>query len=109
MAAVLPLLGVVVQSDTDGAAVVAIVLADNLLAVQLPEPRVVVAAGSDQIGTICAECTVPYPSLVSRQGGLEWERPGFRLRAGGLHLLDLPDLGGVVGAASSQLLDIGRE
>lgn len=88
---------------------VAVVLADNLLAVELPEPSVVVAAGCDKVGTICAEGTVPDPALVTGEGRLEGEGLGLVIGADGLHVLDFPDLGRVVGAAGGELLDIGRE
>jgi len=107
--AVLSGLGVVVQSDTDSAAVVAVVLADDLLAVQLPKTRVVVAAGCDKIRAIGTERTVPDPPLVACEGRLQ--REGLRLltRPNRLHLLDLPDLGRVISAARCQLLHVRRE
>lgn len=101
-------LGVVIEGDTDGASVVAIVLANDLLAVELPEPGIVVGTGRHQVGRIGAERAVPDPALVAREGGLERER--LRLLVGGrLKVLDLPDAGGVVGAAGCELLDVGRE
>ena len=101
--------GVVVQRDTDGASVVAVVLTDDLLAVELPEPRIVVAACRNQVGAVCAEGTVPHPALVAGEGRLEGEGLGLILVGDGLHILDLPDLGRMVGTAGGQLLDIGGE
>lgn len=101
--------GVVVQRDADGASVVAVVLTDDLLAVELPEPRIVVAACRNQVGTICAEGAVPHPALVAGERRLEGEGLGFVLVGDGLHVLDFPDLGRMVGTAGGQLLDIGRE
>jgi hypothetical protein len=101
--------GVVVQRDADGASVVAVVLTDDLLAVELPEPRIVVAACRNQVGAVCAEGTVPHPALVAGEGRLEGEGLGFVLVGDGLHVLDLPDLGRMVGTAGGQLLDVGGE
>lgn len=67
-------LRVVIQRDTDRAAMVAIILADNLLAVQLPQARVVVRASRDQVGRVRAEGAVPDPALVACQRGFERER-----------------------------------
>lgn len=85
-----------------------VILPDDLLAVELPEAGVVVGAGGDEVGRVGAECAVPDPALVARQGGLEGEGPveAALVRAGGLLDVDLPDLGGVVGGARRQLLDV---
>lgn len=90
---------------------VTVILPDDLLAVQLPQPRVVVRARGDQVGRVGAEGAVPDPALVARQGGLEGEGPGEAalVAPGGLVDVDLPDLCGVVGRARRQLLDVGRE
>ncbi len=79
------------------------------MGVQLPQSGVMVAAGGHEVGAVGAEGAVPDPALVASEGGLERESPWLGVRAGGLHLLDLPDLGSVVGATGSQLLDVGRE
>ncbi len=102
-------LGVVVERDADGAAVVAVVLADDLLGVQLPEPGIVVAAGRHEVGTIRTESAVPHPALVAGQSGFEGEGAGFGVGRRRLHVGDFPDLGRVVGAARGELLDVGRE
>lgn len=104
-------LRVVVQRDADGAAVVAVVLADDLLAVQLPEAGVVVRAGGDEVCGVGAEGAVPHPALVAGQGGLEGERLGAAglVWLGGLLGVDLPDLGGVIGRAGRELLDVGGQ
>jgi hypothetical protein len=100
-----PSLRVVIQRHTDSTAVVAVILANNLLGVQLPQPRVVVGASSHKICRVGAEGAVPDPALVAGEGGLE--RVGFRLLVGSrLHVFHLPDLGGMVGTAGGKLLDI---
>lgn len=78
---------------------------------QLPQAGVVVGAGGDQVGRVGAEGAVPDPALVARQGGLEGEGPGpaALVAPGGLVEVDLPDLGGVVGRAGRQLLDVRGE
>lgn len=88
-----------------------VILPDNLLAVELPKAGVVVGAGGDEVGRVGAEGAVPDPALVAGQGGLEGERVGEAalVRAGGLVDVNLPDLGGVVGGARRQLLDVGRQ
>lgn len=85
-----------------------IVLADDLLAAYLPEPRVVVGAGCHQICRVRAECAVPHPALMPRQGGLEREGLGLLLRPR-FRVVDLPYLGSMVCTARGQLLDIGGE
>ena len=87
----------------------AVVLSDNKLGVQLPQSRIVIAAGSHQVGTIGTEGTVPYPALVLLKSGLERESLGLRVGRGRFHLLDFPDPGRVIGAARCELLDIGRK
>lgn len=87
---------------------VPVVLTDNLLAVQLPQPRIMIRARRYEIGRVCAKGTVPDPALVAGQGGLE--REGLGLVVGpGRAVLDLPNLGSVVGAAGGELLDIRGE
>lgn len=58
----------IVQSTADDSLVVAIVSADRLAAVELPEPRHVVRAGGHEVRRIGAEGCIPYPTLVARQG-----------------------------------------
>lgn len=79
---------------------VAVVLPDNGLAANLPQPRIMVGAGSDQVGRVRAEGAIPHPSLMAGQGGLERVRLGLLLGLR-LDLGHLPDLGGVIGAAGS--------
>lgn len=88
---------------------VAVVLPDDLLALQLPQAGVVVGAGGDQVGAVGAEGAVPHPALVAGQGGLEGEGLGLAVGRRGLEVPHLPDLGGVVRAARRQLLDVGRQ
>lgn len=91
-----------------------IILPNNLLAVQLPQARIVIAARRDEVRRVGRERAVPNPALVARQRALELERP--RLRRGlsgrrhhGLEILDLPDLGRVVSAAGREVLDVWGE
>src|SRR4051794_1126335 len=92
-------LGVVIQCDTDGATVMAVVLADDLLTVQLPETRVVIAASRNKVCAIRAESAVPDPPLVACQCCFQGKGLGLLARTDGLHFLDLPYLGRVIGAA----------
>lgn len=70
-----------------------------------------VRAGRHQVGRVRAEGAVPDPALVARQRRLERERLRLALlvQLGGLVGVHLPDLGGVVGGAGRELLDVGRE
>lgn len=104
-----PTLRVVVQGNANSTAMVSVVLADDLLAVQLPEAGVVVRAGGDEVGRVGAEGAVPDPALVAGQGGLERVGAGPVVLGGGLEVGDFPDLGGVIGAAGGKLLDVGGE
>lgn len=77
---------------------VSIILADNLLAVNLPQPRVMVGTGRHQVRRIRTEGAVPDPSLMAGERCLEGER--LRLAfCRRVNVNDLPDLRGVVGAA----------
>lgn len=92
----------------------AIILPNNLLAMQLPQACVVVAARGDEVRRVGGERAIPHPALVARQRALEFEGPRLgrrlaRCRHHRLQVLDLPNLGRVVGAACCQVLDIGRE
>lgn len=51
-----------------------VVLADDLLAVEFPQPSVVVRARRDEVSRVGAEGAVPDPALVARQGGLQGKR-----------------------------------
>lgn len=62
---------------------VPVVLPDNTLAAQLPQPRVVVTTGRHQIRGIRTERAVPDPALVAVQRGLEREGGGVALGGGG--------------------------
>jgi hypothetical protein len=91
-----------------------VILPNNLLTMQLPEPRVMIATRRDQIRRIRRERTIPNPSLMARQGTLKIKGPGFRgclARDGdhGVQIFDLPDLGSVVRAARCQVFDVGRQ
>ena len=91
-----------------------VVLANDLLALHLPQPRIMVGASSNQVSRVGREGAVPHPALVTRerllQGvGLGLGLGGVGVVVGGLDVAHLPDLGRVVGAARRQLLDVGRE
>lgn len=59
-------LGIVVERNAYRTTVVAIILPNDLLGVQLPQARIVVAACRHEVGAIGAEGTVPHPALVAR-------------------------------------------
>lgn len=104
-------LRIIVQRHADSTTVVAVVLANDLLAVQLPQARIVVRARGDEVRRVGAERAVPHPALVARQRRLERERRGLAVLAGLLRLVcvDFPDLGRVVRGAGRQLLGVGGE
>ena len=60
----LPALTIVIQSHTHCPAMVSIVLPYHTLAGQLPQPSIVVAACCNQVRGVCAERTIPHPSLM---------------------------------------------
>lgn len=103
----LPSLRVIIQRNANSASVMSVILADDLLAVYLPQPSVVIRARRHQVCRIGTERTVPYPPLVSRKRCLErkWFRVLFPFVAG-LGIVDLPNLGCVVGTTSSQFLHV---
>ena len=83
---------------------------NDLLARELPQTGIVVAAYCNEVCAIGTESAIPHPALMACQRGLK--REWSRLRIIGscrLHIYHLPDLGGVVCAARCQLLDIGRK
>lgn len=91
-----------------------VVLANDLLALHLPQPRIMVGASSNQVSRVGREGAVPHPALVTRerllQGvGLGLGLGGVGVVVGGLDVAHLPDLGRVVGAARRQLLNVRRE
>jgi hypothetical protein len=94
-----------------------IILPNNRLTMQLPQPRIVIRASCNQVRGIGAESTVPDPSLMAgeRAFQLEWLRSlviWLHLawnRDHGFEIFDFPDLGGVVGGAGGEVLDVGRE
>jgi hypothetical protein len=63
----------IVERHTDCPAMVTVVLSDDALSTQLPEPRVMVRAACNQIRTVCRESAVPDPSLVAMQRCLQRE------------------------------------
>lgn len=100
-------LGVVVECNADGSAMVPIVLANDLLATDLPQPRIMVGAGGNKICRVSAEGAIPYPALMSSQGRFEWEWLGLLIGAR-FYVHHLPDLGCMVRTACGELLDVGR-
>ena len=105
---------VVVQSTRHDPAMMPIVLANDGLRLELPQARVVVRAGRDQVGRVGAEGAVPDPALVRRQVGLERElADGLAvrvLRVDGRGLgLDAPDARAVVRGAGRQVARVRRE
>lgn len=88
-----------------------VVLPNNLLAMQLPQARVVIRARGDQIRRVGAKGAVPHPALMARERSLERKRLGIAILVGllGLVGIHLPYFGGVIGGARRKLLGIGRE
>jgi hypothetical protein len=99
--------------------VVAVVLADDALAAELPQAGVVVAARGDEVRAVGAEGAVPDPALVAVQGRLEREGGGVALCGRGKLVAGLqvvrgrrverPDARGVVGAAGREVADVGGQ
>lgn len=72
----------VIERNAYRAPVVPVVLPDDALTAQFPQPRIVVTARGDQIRTIRAKRAVPDPSLVPMQRRLEWEGRGVAFSGG---------------------------
>lgn len=69
-----------------------------------------VRARGDEVRRVGGEGAVPYPALVLGEGGLEGVGVGGQpVHLAGLEVADLPDLGGVVGGAGGELLDVRGE
>ena len=90
---------------------VSVILPDDTLGRQLPEPRVVVRARGYEVRRVGGEGAVPHPALVAREGGLEAVGARRRrvVRVARLHVPHLPNLGGVVGGAGGELLHVWGE
>ena len=96
-----------------------VVLPDNTLAPQLPQPRIMIATSGDQIRTIRTERAIPDPPLVSMQCRLEWKgrRVTLRCRRKSVARLDVvrrgevngPDAGSVVGGAGCEVSHVRRQ
>jgi len=97
---------------------VAIVLPDNRLGSQLPEPGVVITTRRDEIRAVGTEGTVPHPPLMAIEFLLHME--GLVLNhtirlvliaiyAGWVREVDGPDARGVVGGTSGEVAHVGRE
>lgn len=96
-----------------------IILPNNALAIQLPQPRIVVTTRCDQVRAIRTECAVPDPALVAMERRLQRKGGRVALRSIGEIVARLqvvrhggiegPDSGCVVGAAGCEVADVGRE
>ena len=91
-----------------------VVLSNDLLTMQLPQPRIMIRASRNEIRRIGTESAIPNPALMSSQSALQLERLTLRgslarNRNHGIEILDLPDPGSVIGAASCKVLDVGRK
>jgi len=70
-------IGVVIQSDTDGTSMVAIVLSNDGSGAEFPQTGVVVAAHGHQVRRVSTERAIPHPALmivqycITRKGPLE--------------------------------------
>lgn len=75
-----PRLRVIVQSHTHCPTMMPIILPNNLLATQLPQPCVMIRTRRNQIGRISTKRTIPHPPLMRRQTRLQWKsaRSAFR-------------------------------
>lgn len=96
---------------------VAIVLTNDGLTREFPQTGVVVRASGDKIRGISTERTVPHPTLMRLQRGLQWKctRGAFggqifspfdvvwRIR------VNRPNTSGVVGRTSSEVTDVRRK
>ena len=74
---------------------VSIVLPDNTLAAELPQPSIVIRAGGNKVRAISTKGTVPDPALVRAQRGFQRQRSAF------LHLLQL------LGARGGNFAEVG--
>lgn len=108
-------LAVIIERNSNAPPMMAVVLPNNLLRTQLPEARIVITRGRDQVRRVSAERAVPDPALVARQRALELEGDGdggwFAAGNGEqlVEILDEPDFCGVVGGAGGQVLHVGTE
>ena len=109
----------IIQRNTHRTAMMPIVLPNNTLAPQLPQPRVMITTRGNQIRAVGAERAVPHPSLVSMQRRLEREGGGIALCCAGQGVaglnvvrgreVDGPDARGVIGGAGCQVAHVGGE
>lgn len=107
----------IVERNAHDAPMVPVVLPDDALTIELPQPRAMVRARGNQIRRIGAESAVPNPALVAMESGLEGESIGVTVS--GQHVLgrgivrlrgvDGPDAGRVVGGASGEMAHVGGE
>lgn len=109
----------IVQRHTNRAPVMPIILPDDTLTAQLPQPCIVITTCSDEIRAVSTESAVPDPALVAVQGSLEREGGGVAFRGGGQGVaglyvvgrgeVDAPDARGVVRGAGGEVPDVWRE
>lgn len=106
---------------------VTIVLADDSLTRQLPQPRIVIATSCDQVRRVRGKRTIPHPALMAVQLVLKWESLGvilllfvmivlvfvyqnlLLLGYGDVVEIHRPDARGVVGGTSGEFAHVGRE
>lgn len=96
-----------------------IILPNNTLTAQLPQPRIMITTRRHQIRAIGTKRTIPDPALVAMQGSLEREGGGVALLGAGQSVarlyvvgggeVDGPDAGGVIGGAGGEVPYVGGE
>jgi hypothetical protein len=107
-------LAVIIEGNANCTTMMAVVLSNDLLRLELPEASVMVAAGGNQVCRVRTEGAVPNPALMTSKRALqlEWHWAGglaTRSRDHLVEILYLPYLGGVVSGAGSKVLDVWRE
>ena len=94
-----------------------IVLSNDCLSSQFPQPCVVIAARSDQVGAIGTESTVPHPALMAFQARLQWKSTRCALSWKVLIAFDIvrcqgvyrPDASIVVSATCGEMANVRGE
>jgi len=96
-----------------------VILPDNALAAQLPQPRIVITTRGNQIRRVCAKRAIPHPPLMPMQRRLQ--RKAFILlsirvreiqrvgRVAGRRELGGPDASRMVGGAGCEFPDVRGE
>lgn len=72
----------IVQRDTNRPPMMPIILPNNALTAQLPQPRVMITTRRNQIRTVGTKRAIPDPALVAMECRLERECSGVALRGG---------------------------